>query len=188
MPRRSLLSVLAGSQSPPAAAPADTDFAAFAESIELGLVSLYNQTIAKLTADNVAVASRFRDHHQDHATAYAALAASKATGKPNSALLFATGATLQAVTDQVSALAFLIGLENEMAETYTYALGTLVTPDVYQRVVTTLPVESEHAAVLGSMTDLPAAGLFITGPFENASVGDGTDTRRGFDPAVFPVG
>ena len=54
--------------------------------------------------------------------------------------------------------------------------------------VTTLPVESEHAAVLGSILQLGPDGLFITGPFENASVGDGTDPRRGFDMSVFPVG
>ena len=81
-----------------------------------------------------------------------------------------------------------MGLENQMAETYAYWLTLLTTPDVYQRVVTTLPIESGHAAVLGATMGSSMETLFITGAFENASVGDGTDQRRGFDAALFPGG
>jgi hypothetical protein len=177
------------SQTPsPTIAPADADFAAWAESIELALVTIYNQAMPRLTADNVATASRFRDHHQDHAGAYATLAAAKATGKANSALIFTTAPAVQALADQPSALNYLIGLENQMAETYAYNLNLLTSTDVYSRVVTTLPIESQHAAVLGSVLGLPVDSMFITGPFENATVGDGTDPRRGFDVAVFPLG
>jgi hypothetical protein len=172
----------------PTPAPFDTDYAAFAESLELAMVSLYNDTLLKLTGENVATAARFRDHHQEHAKAYAALAAGKAKGVPNSALIFVKTPTVQTAVDEPSALLFLVGLEDQMAETYAYGLGLLTTPDVYRRVVTTLPVESEHAAVLGTILQLGPDGLFITGPFENASVGDGTDPRRGFDMGSFPVG
>jgi hypothetical protein len=168
--------------------PFDTDYAAFAESLELAMVALYNDTLLKLTGENVATAARFRDHHQQHAQAYASLAAGKAKGAPNNTLVFIKTPAAQALTDQPSALTFLVTLENQMAETYAYGLGLLTSPDVYGRVVTTLPVESEHAAVLGTVAELGPEGLFITGPFENASVGDGSDPRRGFDMAVFPVG
>ncbi len=55
----------------PPPAPFDTDYAAFAESLELAMVALYNETLLKLTGENVATAARFRDHHQAHAQAYA---------------------------------------------------------------------------------------------------------------------
>ena len=48
-----------------ALSPFDTDYAAFAESLELAMVALYNDTLLKLTGENVATAARFRDHHQD---------------------------------------------------------------------------------------------------------------------------
>lgn len=186
--RRDLFTTWFQAPSGQAPAPADLDFAAWAESLELALVTLYNETVLKLTGENVATASRFRDHHQEHAQAYAALAGAKATGKPNNVLLFTTGGAVQALTDQPSVLNFLMGLENQMAETYAYWLTLLTTPDVYQRVVTTLPIESGHAAVLGATMGSSMETLFITGAFENASVGDGTDQRRGFDAALFPGG
>ena len=172
----------------PTPAPFDSDYVAFAESIELAMVALYNGTLLKLTGENVATAARFRDHHQAHAQAYAALAAGKAKGAPNATLLYAKAPAAAAAVDENSALSFLVALENQMAETYAYGLTLLTTPDIYRRVVTTLPVESEHAAVLGTILQLGPADLFITGPFENASVGDGSDERRGFDMALFPVG
>jgi hypothetical protein len=172
----------------PAPVAFDADYAAFAESLELAMVALYNDSLLKLTGENVATAARFRDHHQAHAQAYASLAAGKAKGAPNNTLVFTKTPAVQALTDEPSALSFLVTLENQMAETYAYGLSTLTSPDVYRRVITTLPVESEHAAVLGAVAQLDPQGLFITGPFENASVGDGTDPRRGFDMASFPVG
>jgi hypothetical protein len=174
-------------QAPPPPVPFDTEYAAFAESLELAVVTLYNDTLLKLTGENVATAARFRDHHHDHSKAYAAVAAGKATGVPNGALLLTKAAAVQALADESSALGFLVTLENQMAETFAYALTLLTSPEIYQRMVMTLPVESEHAAVLGTILQLGPEGLFITGPFENASVGDGSDPRRGFDMASFPV-
>lgn len=180
-------------QSPTQPAPAqplpfDTDYAAWAESIELATVALYNEVLLKLTGENVATAARFRDHHQAHAQAYASLAAGKAKGAPNSALIYVQTPALQGAADEATALTSLVALENQMAETYAYGLTLVSTPDVYDRMVTTLPVESEHAAVLGTILQLGPPELFVTGPFENASVGDGTDPRRGFDMATFPLG
>jgi hypothetical protein len=171
----------------PAPSSFDTDYAAFAASIELAMVALYNDTLLKLTGENVATAARFRDHHQDHADAYATLAAGKAKGAPNATLLYMKASAVPSLADEPSTLSFLVALENQMAETYAYGLTLLTTPDVYRRVVTTLPVESQHAAVLGTILQLPPKDLFITESFENASVGDGTDARRGFDMAAFPV-
>jgi hypothetical protein len=174
--------------SQPAPSPFDTDFAAFAESLELALASFHEQAIAKLTGEAIVVSSRFADHHREHARAFAALAGAKATGKANGVLVFTTAPGLGALGDASSVLARLVDLENQMAETYAAALPLLTDANVYQRVVETLPVESAHAALLGSTAGLPLGSLFTTGSFENASVGDGSDPRRGFDMATFPVG
>ena len=168
--------------------PFDTDYAAWAESIELAMVALYNEVLLKLTGENVATAARFRDHHQAHAQAYASVAAGKAKGAPNNTLIYVKTPALQVAADEPSALTSLVTLENQMAETYAYGLTLVTTSDLYDRMVTTLPVESEHAAALGTILQLGPSELFVTGPFENASVGDGTDPRRGFDMATFPIG
>jgi hypothetical protein len=168
--------------------PADIAYAAWAESIELVMVAIYNEVMPKLTADNLATAARFRDHHQAHASAYASLAPGKATGQPNATLLLNETAAAGTLSNELGSLSYLLGLENQMAETYAYALTTLTTPAIYQRVTATLPIESQHAAVFGTTLQLSPDGLFITGAFENAVVGDGSDVRRGFDMTVFPLG
>src|SRR5262249_20389324 len=71
----------------PAPVAFDTDYAAFAESLELAMVELYNDSLLKLTGQNVATAARFRDHHRAHAQAYASLAVGKAKGVPNNTLV-----------------------------------------------------------------------------------------------------
>jgi hypothetical protein len=166
----------------------DAQYAAWAESLELAMVELYNAAVLRLGGDHFTMATLFRDHHQAHAEAYGALSSGTATGKPNSVLIFTKMPGLQAQPDEASLLTYLLSLENQMAETYAYGLSGLNVPDVYDRVIATLPIESQHAAVLGAVLQLGIDALFITGAFENASVGDGTDARRGFDMASFPIG
>ncbi len=166
----------------------DAQYAGWAQSIELAMVELYNAALLRLSGDHFTTATLFRDHHQAHADGYVPLASGAATGKSNSVLIFTKLPGLQAQPDEPSLLNYLMALENQMAETYAFGLSELNVPDVYQRVIATLPVESGHAAVLGALLKLGVDALFITGGFENASVGDGTDARRGFDMSSFPVG
>ncbi len=176
-------------QTPTTVVPAvDVQFAAFAESLELAMVAVYETLLPKLTADRVAHAARFRDHHQEHAKQFATLAGSSATGRPNGALLAFVTPTAQAVSTETDVLALAATLENQMTDTYAYALAVLGTDDIAARAIATLPVESAHASFLGAVAQRPVDTLFPTGAFENASVGDGTDGRRGFDPSTFPIG
>ena len=121
--------------------------------------------------------------------AYASLAPGKATGQPNATLLLKSPRPQRRVQRTGRARATCSALENQMAETYAYALATLTTPDdLPTRDRRRCPSRAQHAAVLGTTLQLTPDGLFITGAFENAFVGDGSDVRRGFDMTVFPVG
>gem|GEM_PF-6513314 len=50
---------------------------------------------------------------------------------------------------------------------------------------TILPIEAQHAVVLGLALGKDVTAVFPTGAFESASLGDGSDPLKGLDPAVF---
>jgi rubrerythrin len=171
-----------------AQAAGDQDIAAFAQSVELAAVAAYDAAAPVLTDATKPVALKFQGHHKDHASAFGQLAGSKATNKANSALVAALTPTLQGITDEKGALTFAFGLENQAAETYAFALTVLTTADIFKQMASILPIEAEHAAVLGAALGMTPDAIFINGAFENASVGDGTDIKKGIDPGMFPVG
>jgi hypothetical protein len=59
--------------------------------------------------------------------------------------------------------------------------------DAIAGMATILPIETEHAAVLGAALGKPVADIFVNGAFEGATVGDGKDVKKGIDPAIYPV-
>jgi rubrerythrin len=174
---------------PAAAAQAlsDTAIAGFAQSVELAAVAAYAAAAPALPADVRPVGELFASHHQEHADAFGAVAGADARPEPNPTLVAAVTPTLEAVgrgeVPLADILRFARDLENQAAYTYAFALTALQDPSFAAATSTILPVETAHATVLTI-----AAGdenLFPTGPFEAATVGDGTDTRAGLDPAVF---
>src|SRR5262249_56060719 len=136
------------------------------EWVEVGRVGLEKGGVVRLRGGALREGTLFRDHHQADAEAYAALSAGTATGKANSVLIFTKLPGLQAQPDEPTQLNYLLSLENQMAETYAYGLSGLNEPDVYDRVIATLPVESGHAAVLGAVLQLGIDALCCTGAFE----------------------
>jgi hypothetical protein len=100
----------------------DVDIAVFAESVELAAVEAYKAAAGKLSKEVLPVGQMFLKHHQDHAAAFAALAADNATGQPNAKLVQALTPTLSGLKDQAGALEFAFVLENQAAD--TYAFGT----------------------------------------------------------------
>jgi rubrerythrin len=165
----------------------DEDLAAFAQSVELAAVAAYGLAAPALTPATRPVGELFAKHHQDHADAFGAVAMSKAVSKPNAALVTALTPSLQAVTDETSALELAFVLENQAAATYAFGLTAAAGDAAIAVMATILPIESEHAAVLGAALGKPVPDIFVTGAFESASVGDGTDPTKGIDPARFPV-
>lgn len=173
----------------PAAAQgiSDVDVAVFAESVELAAVAAYQMAAGVLSAGTRPVGELFAQHHQDHAEAFAALAGDAATGEPNAALVTALTPTLEGIDSEQAALDFAFVLENQAAATYAFGLTVLTLPEAVKGTSTILPVESAHAGVLGAALGKELAGMFPTGAFIPAQVGDGSDPNQGLDPAQFPV-
>lgn len=157
----------------------DLDIAVFAESVELAAVAAY--TVAaesgKLDPAVVEVGTMFAGHHQEHAGAFAGIAGDAATGQPNQAVLDVFGPMLQAAEDQAALLEIAYQLEEGAAATYMFGLGALQSAEAAGAVATILPVESQHAVVLGE-----ALGKDLSAYMPSF------ETQQGaLDPAEFPV-
>jgi hypothetical protein len=168
--------------------PADAALAGYLQSIELAVVDAYDKLAALLSDATKPTMAAFQAHHKEYADALAKQAGTSAVSGPNITLTFILTARVGGVTDEKGALELAFGVENQVAETYAFSLTTLASPDVIHLVATILPVVAGHAAVLGSSVGLTTAVLFPNGALEGTVVGDGSDTKLGYDPASFPVG
>jgi hypothetical protein len=164
-----------------AAAGGDAGIAAFAQSVELTAVATYDAAAKSGLVTTKAVldaAVKFSGHHTEHAAAFGAAAGDAATGKLNQALLDALVPGLTAAKTENDVLKLAYDLENAAAATYLFALGALESVGALQLTASILPVEAQHAVVLGQVFGADAATLLP--PFE---------TETAFvDPAKFPVG
>lgn len=165
----------------PAAAANDAGIAAFAQSVELTAVAAYTaaaQSGLVKTAAVLDAATTFAGHHKEHAAAFGAAAGAAATGKLNQTLLTSLQPRLAAAKTENDVLTIAYDLENAAAAAYLFALGVLESTVALQLTASILPVEAQHAVVLGHVI---GASLDTTlPPFQ---------TQEGFvDPAKFPVG
>lgn len=171
----------------------DTQIAGYAQSVELAAVAAYEAAAPALKGDTLAVASLFMSHHQDHAEAFGSVAGDDARPQPNEKLVAAVTPTLEAVGAGVAegrdmttdVLEFARVLENQAAYTYAAALTLLMDPAYAAATSTILPIEAQHGTVLALALGKGPDVWFPTGAFESAALGDGTDPKAGFDPAVF---
>lgn len=161
--------------------------AAYTESIELTLASLYG-LIGGLLGDLRSVGELFASHHNDHAAAFGALAGESATHRASNALLAAISPRLQALRTRADALELAFVMENQMAATHAFALKALSAPDAIASAARILPVESEHATILGLALGKSGTDLFPSGAFDAASVGEIGNPSTGLDPARYPPG
>jgi hypothetical protein len=157
----------------------DGDIAAFAESVELAAVEAYKAAAGsgKLEAAVVEVGTMFAGHHAEHAKAFGGASGGKAKGKPNAKLLAAVGDQLKEAKDQKGILQIAYDLEEAAAATYLFGLGALKSKGALQLAASILPVESQHAVVLGSALGKPATDYVPT--FQTSD--------KAVDPAKFPV-
>ncbi len=133
--------------------------AAFAESVELAAVEAYTAAAksGKVTTKAVLdAATMFAGHHKEHAAAFGGAAKKAATKKPNPKLLTAVAGQLTAAKDEKAVLKIAYDLENAAAATYLFALGATTDKGALALMASILPVEAQHAVVLGSVLALPA--------------------------------
>jgi hypothetical protein len=132
----------------------DAGIAAFAESVELAAVEAYAAAAAsgKVTTPAVGeAATTFAGHHQEHAAAFGGAAGDAATGEPNPGLLEQVSGQLDDAPEESAVLEIAYSLENAAAATYLFALGALESREALQLTASILPVESQHAVVLGTV-------------------------------------
>ena len=158
----------------------DAGLAAFAQSVELAAVEAYKAAAASGKVTTPAVleaATTFAGHHTEHAAAFGAAAGSSASNAPNAKLLAALSPQLTAAADENAVVDIAYMLENAAASTYLFALGALTSRAALQLTASILPVESQHAVVLGSVLGKPATD-YIPG-FET--------TDAAVDPTTYPI-
>lgn len=157
----------------------DADLAAFAGSVELSAAGLYAAAAGTglLSGPVAPVAAMFGAHHGEHAAALRAAAGSKAARRPNRKLSETLADELKKAKDEKAVLELAFDVENAAASTYLAALGALESPAALGLVASILPVESQHATVLG--TALAKAPEAVVPAFENE--------ERRLDPAKFPA-
>ncbi len=182
MPReiKDLHAVTRSLRGPRAGGLDDGAIAAFAESVELAAVAAYTAAAKSGLVTTKAVldaATAFAGHHQEHAAAFGAAAGAAATKKANPKLLEAVGAQLAAAKDEMAILEIAYGLENAAAATYLFALGALTSKGALQLTASILPVEAQHAVVLGTVLGKKATDIFPSFETQSAAV----------DPSKFPV-
>jgi len=175
----------------PTTNPPNEVTAAFAESLELAAVAAYQQAAAKLTTPAVASAAQtFAGHHAQHATAFGSLAKDKATGKPNPKLLATISGQLRDATDEKSTVQIAYDMENAAASTYLYSLGILTDKGALQLTASVLPVESQHAVVLGQVLGIApfTAVAGSTDPYAGTGyVPYFVSQDQKIDPVAYPV-
>lgn len=153
----------------------DLTIAKFAEQVELAAVAAYEAAVETGHLDDVAVevGTLFAGHHADHAGAFAGFAGDEATGVPNQAVLDAFGPMIAEAEDQAALLDIAFQLEQGAASTYHFALGVLGA-DAAAAVSTILPIEAQHAVVLGQFLEKPVDEWMP--PFETSDVALTPDT------------
>jgi hypothetical protein len=133
-------------------ATADKGLAQFVESVELAAEQGYAAAAqtGKLTTPTVLQSAElFASHHKAHAAAYGSYAGDATRAVANPKLLASITPLIQGATDETGLVKVLYGLENALAATYLATTGMFTDPIALKAAGSILPVESEHAAVLG---------------------------------------
>ncbi|HZN13323.1 MAG TPA: ferritin-like domain-containing protein [Acidimicrobiales bacterium] len=167
-----------------AAAPTAAELASFAESIELAAASLYGSLRPRLTRPAaVAAATAYARHHQDHANLIGAAAGDKRTGKANMLLLPTLNDQLGQARNENDVIKVAYDLENSLASTYLFIVGSITDAGVLKSAASVLPVEAQHAVVLGTLIGKSTTEL--TAP-DKDHLGYESEDKH-LDPAVFPT-
>ena len=163
--------------------PTAPELAAFAETIELAGASLYGELRGRLSRpEAVSAIAAYQRHHQDHANAIGPAAGDKRVSKPNQLLLPTLNDQLRRASSENDVIRVAYDFENGLASTYLYIVDTIEDPATLKRVASILPVEAQHAVVLGGLIGRSAKDL--TAP-DSKQLGFESEDRR-LDPAQYP--
>ena len=160
------------------------DLAAFAETLELAGASLYGAMRGRLARPQaVSAITAFQKHHQDHANAIGPAAGDKRVSKPNQLLLPTLTDQLNRAQGENAVLKVAYDFENALAATYLNIIDEITDAAALKLAASIMPVEAQHAVVLGGLISRPAKEL--TAP-DSSGLGFESEDRR-LDPAQFPT-
>jgi rubrerythrin len=166
------------------AAPTPAELAAFAETIELAAASLYGILRPRVSRPAaVSAVTAYARHHLDHATAIGPLAGDKRTGKVNQLLLPTLTDQLNQAKTENDVIKVAFDLENSLASTYLFIIDAIDDEAAIKIAGSVLPVEAEHAVVLGTL--IGRATKDLTAP-DKDQLGYESEDKH-LDPAAFPT-
>ena len=161
----------------------DPTIAAFLESIELAAVEVYDALGSSgkvTTAATVPLLAQFSAHHKDHAGQIGVAAGSKATHRANPTLTQTFRDQITAARNEEHAVSVAYNLESNLTSTYLYVLGLLKDTSALKLSGSILPVESQHAVILGKAIGKTPSG-------DSHYVPNLLTEDQKIDPAKFPV-
>lgn len=137
----------------------DAALAAFAAGLELAAVAAYGVAVdtGKLSAAAAKTGGTFKSHHQDHADALNSILGDAAVDKPNNTVVTTFAPMIQKAKDEAAVLTIAYQIEEAAAATYLFALGAITDLKNAGALATILPVESQHAVVLGTAVKMSPA-------------------------------
>jgi hypothetical protein len=141
---------------------ADLDIVEFAESLELSAQAAYEVAGGSplLSPAEVELCATFGRHHGEHAAALGTLLADAGvrdaaeSGVPIGPLVFSLSPQIQGAADASEVLTVMLSIEEGAAATYLSAIGTLESESVAAPAASIMPIEAQHAAVLGELLEL----------------------------------
>jgi hypothetical protein len=165
------------------AVPTAPELAAFAETVELAAAALYGTLRPHLTRPAAVTATTtFAKHHTDAASAVGPLAGDKRVGKPNQLLLPTLNDQLREARSENDVIRVAYDLENSMASTYLFIIDLIDDPAFLRLASSILPVDAQHAVVLGVLIGRAAKVLSAQ---DKDQLGYESEDKH-LDPAAFP--
>lgn len=160
------------------ATPTDVELLRFAQGMEIALGRAYQAASPLLTSTSaIQSAGAFTRHHAGHAAAFAGLAGGGALIQANRAMLAEMLGAVQSAKTENDALAVLYELEDKAAATHQYLIEHLLGDDAIHMVASVLPVEGQHAVIIGTL--IQKALVDLTPAFQKVG--------GHYDPSRFPV-
>lgn len=161
-----------------AASPTDNSIIMFDASFEFAVVAAYQAMLdsGKLSASATRTVTNFQSHHRGHGRALNEVTL-ETTEKPNAKLLASLQPKVKAAADEKALLEIASTIEEELAATYLSNLGVLQDKANAGVVASILPVESQHAVVIGQLLKKQVTEYMPS--FQN--------DKQAVDPSAYPV-
>lgn len=136
------------------AAPTDAELLLAASGIELAMVAVYDAALAAgvLDEQGKTLVTTYQGHHREHAASFDAL--SGRSGVANQSVITEFTSRVKAATSSAAVLQVAFDIEQALAATHLATLGQVQGARLANQFGAVLPIESQHAVVIGERLHL----------------------------------